>query len=131
MREILVRRSPHPRSWPGRCGAMSCWPATAEEFAVVLPETGVEPATMFCERIRSEVESASFDFDGEPLRATIILGAAEIRPSDSLESLVARAIDGTVVQGPADPELRPSDCTSLFLAAVRLRDAGAVQTYTP
>ncbi|HYS55241.1 MAG TPA: methylthioribulose 1-phosphate dehydratase [Thermoanaerobaculia bacterium] len=36
------------------------------------------------------------------------------------------SIDGTLLDGPRDPALRPSECTSLFMAAIRLRDAGAV-----
>ena len=36
------------------------------------------------------------------------------------------ALDGSILSRPADPELRPSECTSLFLKAINLRDAGAV-----
>jgi methylthioribulose-1-phosphate dehydratase len=36
------------------------------------------------------------------------------------------SIDGTLFERPRDPELRPSECTSLFMAAIRLRNAGAV-----
>src|SRR6266508_6587652 len=42
------------------------------------------------------------------------------------EDMFTLSIDGTIVARPADPRLRPSDCSSLFLAAIRLRDAGAV-----
>lgn len=62
-----------------------------EEFAVVLPETSLDAAALFCERIRGEIENATFDFDGEPLRATVSLGVTELSPADTLESLVARA----------------------------------------
>jgi diguanylate cyclase (GGDEF)-like protein len=62
-----------------------------EEFAVVLPETSLEAAAVFCERIRAEVERETYDYGGEPLRATISLGAAALQPSDSLEALLARA----------------------------------------
>jgi two-component system, cell cycle response regulator len=62
-----------------------------EEFAVVLPETSVEEAALFCERIRAEVERERFEFDGEPLRATISLGAAALEASDTVDTLVARA----------------------------------------
>jgi methylthioribulose-1-phosphate dehydratase len=44
----------------------------------------------------------------------------------SPEQMFTLAIDGTVIDRPADASLRPSDCSSLFLAAIRLRDAGAV-----
>lgn len=62
-----------------------------EEFAVVLPETGPEEATTVCERIRAEVEDATFEHEGEPLRATISLGAAALEPGDTVPSLIARA----------------------------------------
>lgn len=62
-----------------------------EEFAVVLPETSLDDAARFCERIRLEIEKATFDFDGEPLHATVSLGVTELAASDTLESLVARA----------------------------------------
>jgi diguanylate cyclase (GGDEF)-like protein len=62
-----------------------------EEFAVVLPETSVDDAALFCERIRAAVESETFEFDGEPLRATISLGATALEASDTIETLIARA----------------------------------------
>jgi methylthioribulose-1-phosphate dehydratase len=36
------------------------------------------------------------------------------------------ALDGSVLSRPSDPELRPSECSSLFLKAINLRGAGAV-----
>jgi methylthioribulose-1-phosphate dehydratase len=36
------------------------------------------------------------------------------------------ALDGSILTRPADPNLRPSDCASLFLKAINLRGAGAV-----
>jgi len=62
-----------------------------DEFAIVLPETNVEDAVVFCERIRRAVESEAFDYDGEPLRATITLGAAAAGADESYEGLIARA----------------------------------------
>jgi diguanylate cyclase (GGDEF)-like protein len=40
-----------------------------EEFAVVLPETPIESAVLFAERIRAEVEAATFDYDGAPSKS--------------------------------------------------------------
>lgn len=42
------------------------------------------------------------------------------------EQMFTFSIDGSMVSRPADADLRPSECTSLFMAAIRLRDAGAV-----
>ena len=36
-------------------------------------------------------EAESFEYDDEPLHATISLGATELRPADTVESLVTRA----------------------------------------
>src|ERR1700674_3237354 len=36
------------------------------------------------------------------------------------------SIDGSLINRPADASLRPSECTSLFMAPIRLRHAGAV-----
>ncbi len=62
-----------------------------EEFAVVLPETGLDSATAFCERVRRQVEEATFDFEGQPLRATISVGVAELSRNETMDSLIARA----------------------------------------
>jgi len=42
------------------------------------------------------------------------------------DQMFTLAIDGTIISRPADSTLRPSDCTSLFMGAIRLRNAGAV-----
>lgn len=42
------------------------------------------------------------------------------------EQIFTMALDGTVVASPDDPSLRPSECSSLFLKAINLRNAGAV-----
>src|SRR6185436_13271524 len=42
------------------------------------------------------------------------------------EQMFTLSIDGSVLRRPDDPSLRPSKCTSLFMAAIRLRGAGAV-----
>lgn len=42
------------------------------------------------------------------------------------EQMFTIALDGTVITRPDDPSLRPSECSSLFLAAIRHRNAGAV-----
>lgn len=42
------------------------------------------------------------------------------------EDMFVLALDGAVLERPADASLKPSECTALFLAAMRLRGAGAV-----
>ena len=42
------------------------------------------------------------------------------------EQMFTIALDGSIVSRPDDPELNPSECTSLFLKAINLRGAGSV-----
>jgi len=42
------------------------------------------------------------------------------------EQMFTIALDGSIVSRPADPALHPSECSSLFLKAINLRNAGAV-----
>jgi len=49
-----------------------------EEFALVLPETDLDSARIFGEKIRALVEATVFDFDGEQIRATISVGVAPL-----------------------------------------------------
>ena len=62
-----------------------------DEFILVLPEISIDEASIFAERIRSEVETAAFDYDGESINVTISLGAASLQRSDVMQSLIARA----------------------------------------
>jgi two-component system cell cycle response regulator len=47
-----------------------------EEFAIVLPGTGRDGATVLAERIRTTIEKAPFQAHGEPLTLTISIGVA-------------------------------------------------------
>ena len=38
-----------------------------EEFAVVLPETPIEGAAQFCDRVREAVEAEAFVYDAQPI----------------------------------------------------------------
>ncbi len=61
-----------------------------EEFLIILPETGIEGATMFAERVRSVVAQTPVDLDEE--RVTVSIGVAEWCDSDtSASSLISRA----------------------------------------
>jgi diguanylate cyclase len=64
-----------------------------EEFAVVLPETGLAHALALAEKIRARLATQRVRLrrDGRTLEAiTISVGAAEFRPGERLEDLVAR-----------------------------------------
>jgi two-component system, cell cycle response regulator len=65
-----------------------------EEFMVLLPETGIEDAAVFVERVRREVSRRPFDVGrDEPLHMTISAGVASYpHPSiDSVETMVGLA----------------------------------------
>lgn len=47
-----------------------------EEFVIILPETLLEGAKIFAERLRKAVEELDFDFDGKSVKITISIGLA-------------------------------------------------------
>jgi len=65
-----------------------------EEFAILLPETGMESALQVAERLRAAIEQASFVFHhSKPISFTISIGVALLQLGDSLDILLARADD--------------------------------------
>jgi diguanylate cyclase (GGDEF)-like protein len=65
-----------------------------EEFAVVLPETGIDAGLLIAERVRAAVEQASFVFHhSAPISFTVSIGVSLLQAGDSLDSLLARADD--------------------------------------
>ena len=61
-----------------------------EEFAVVLPETTLEGARHFGERIRALMKDAEFEYDGRSVQVTVSVGATALAEDDTLQSLIAR-----------------------------------------
>jgi two-component system cell cycle response regulator len=63
-----------------------------EEFAVVMPDTGVEAARAVAERLRQEVEREPFDLGGRLVPVTISIGVAQMQQADDgAADLVRRA----------------------------------------
>ncbi|MBU0589947.1 MAG: diguanylate cyclase [Gammaproteobacteria bacterium] len=54
-----------------------------EEFAVLMPDTGIEGAMHLAERIRLVTEARTLDFDGQAVTCTISIGVAALKPSDT------------------------------------------------
>lgn len=80
----LVRSIVRPQDVLGRFGG--------EEFFVVLPGCGIEAAVAIAERIRSTIESHSFEFSGTRISVTASLGVCECgREMASPEAFIARA----------------------------------------
>jgi two-component system cell cycle response regulator len=62
-----------------------------EEFAVVLPETILDDAARFCERIRAKVEAQTFSWKEDAMNVTISIGGTSSLPGEDQPALVARA----------------------------------------
>ena len=62
-----------------------------EEFAALLPRTAESEAVMLAERMRSDLESATFVLDGDSVRLTVSIGAAEAQPDEAPDRLLDRA----------------------------------------
>ena len=63
-----------------------------EEFAVLLPQTGLDGATAMAERLRRKVEAIELLFGSERVGFTVSIGGAEARPGDaSIETGLIRA----------------------------------------
>jgi two-component system cell cycle response regulator len=65
-----------------------------EEFVIVLPDTDLEGAVVFAERLRKRVEECNFADTGDPLRATVSIGVASASIAGEItepESLIAHA----------------------------------------
>ncbi len=62
-----------------------------EEFALVLPETTIDGATVFCERLRRGVGNHSFSFDGQELQVTVSIGVAGLEDGADIQALIKAA----------------------------------------
>ena len=68
-----------------------CGRRGGEEFAAIFPETDAETARGICERIRSEVEGAGFQFGSTPVPMTVSAGVTGFRAGENAEALLSRA----------------------------------------
>ena len=64
-----------------------------EEFVVVLPETELEGAASLAEKLRAQVEKASIQYNGRPIKVTISIGAAQYNGSSNIKEFVEAADD--------------------------------------
>lgn len=66
-----------------------------EEFALLLPETGLDGAQTLAERLRNAIETTAVESGEATVKFTASIGVAELRPSDhSIEAVLSRADDG-------------------------------------
>jgi len=62
-----------------------------EEFAILLTESDMDQAQQVAERLRTRIESMVIPIKGHDLSLTVSLGLAELKVSESVESLLDRA----------------------------------------
>lgn len=62
-----------------------------DEFALLLPKTNVEGAALAAERYRAQISTVRVSTREQDVRPTASVGAAELKPDETNESLFARA----------------------------------------
>lgn len=62
-----------------------------DEFALILPETDIEGARELAARLKSTVQSIDWEFHGQALDVAVSIGAAEHKPGQVAEDLLAQA----------------------------------------
>ncbi|HEX8626936.1 MAG TPA: diguanylate cyclase [Catenuloplanes sp.] len=62
-----------------------------EEFALVMPDTGLDRAARVAEELRAAVADTPLDTRSGALTVTVSIGVAELRPDDDVVGLLARA----------------------------------------
>ena len=105
-----------------------------EEFAAILPSTGLAEAGCAAYRVRQAVQSHALRFEQWELRTTVSLGLAVVEPRDGAVSLIRRGPVRLEARGPqlrALPRRRdvPSDRRRVQVAADH--DAGAADRRKP
>ncbi|MBI5120466.1 MAG: diguanylate cyclase [Rhodospirillales bacterium] len=65
-----------------------------EEFAILLPETGLEGAAALAERLRQAFETTPVQYGGDAINFTASIGVAQITPADHvIDTILTRADD--------------------------------------
>jgi diguanylate cyclase (GGDEF)-like protein len=67
-----------------------------EEFAVLLPEAGIEAAGTFAERLRQAVAESSFTLGDQPHKLTVSIGVAILGPGREERSSLMAAADSAL-----------------------------------
>lgn len=89
----MIRRELRPTDMGCRIGG--------EEFAIILPNTSLEDAVAFAERIRQHTEAMEFEYENTSFRATITVGVAAFSNSDTSHDSVMRKADSALYSGKA------------------------------
>jgi diguanylate cyclase (GGDEF)-like protein len=87
--EVLRSFTSHLRASMRQSDIICRW--GGEEFIILFKDTDSATVQLLAEKIRAQTESNRYPFAGVNLHATISLGLTELRPDDSLDSLIGRA----------------------------------------
>ncbi len=80
----------------------TCSRLGGEEFAVLLPGTDLGGARVIAERLRASLEAATMELDGQPLRMTVSIGAAQLRPTDADADAALRRADSALYRAKSE-----------------------------
>ena len=80
----------------------TCSRLGGEEFAVLLPGTDLGGARVIAERLRASLEAATMELDGQPLRMTVSIGAAQLRPTDADADAALRRADAALYRAKSE-----------------------------
>lgn len=69
---MVIQQSMRSTDIAGRYGG--------EEFGVILPETDEKSAVIFCERVRSSIESSTIEYENLSFNFTASMGICELKP---------------------------------------------------
>jgi diguanylate cyclase (GGDEF)-like protein len=64
-----------------------------EEFAILLPESSMDAAALFAERLRKAIENVLVEVDNKHISVTVSLGVAELDNDEDTSNLIRRADD--------------------------------------
>jgi diguanylate cyclase len=62
-----------------------------EEFIFIMPETTLTQATKAVNKLRQQIASHKFNFDGESLSITVSFGVAEFEDNDTIDDVIERS----------------------------------------
>ena len=88
-----------------------------EEFAIILPETGIEGAMDVAERIRQGIENAEVNYQGQPIKCTASIGVAVLNNTDTQYGELIKHADTALYR--AKEQGRNQVCWSEELAVCR------------
>ncbi len=77
---VLVRQKLRHTDIPARTGG--------EEFAIIVPEVGLDGTHQLADKLRRSIESTAFRFEGTTIPVTVSLGVAEWQQDQAPEDLV-------------------------------------------